>query len=167
MTTKMPQFTKDIREWSCVNEHGNHGKTQVTKTIHIRKNSPAGGRSEALIATPTRLDVESSNTDKATPRPEKNAIGNCMKCETKSCKDYRKGLHLQRWRLTPDRKVTLKPRLLISGVGQSFAIWVQNVVAPINSVHKSRRSVLVNNEWWNMHQISSRQRGSYQKAYQR
>jgi hypothetical protein len=37
---------------------------------------PAGGRSEALIATPTRLDVESSSTDRATPRPEKNAIGN-------------------------------------------------------------------------------------------
>jgi len=42
----------------------------------------AGGSSEALIATPTRLDVESSSTDRATPRPEKNAIGNWMKYET-------------------------------------------------------------------------------------
>ena len=150
MTTKIPQFTKEYKKmWSCVNEHGNTSN----KKIRIRKNSPAGGRSEALIATPTRLDVESSNTDKATPRPEKNAIGNCMKCETKSCKHYRKGLHLQRWRLTPDRKVTLEPRLLISGVGQSVAIWVQNVVAPINSGYKSRRRVLVNMNDINVHQI--------------
>mmetsp|Transcript_6106 Transcript_6106/g.9508 ORF Transcript_6106/g.9508 Transcript_6106/m.9508 type:complete len:103 (+) Transcript_6106:447-755(+) len=66
----------------------------------------AGGRREALIATPTRLDVESSRTDRATPRPEKNAIGN------------------------PARKVTLEVRLIISDVGQSFAMSVQNVVTP-------------------------------------
>mmetsp|Transcript_28511 Transcript_28511/g.57383 ORF Transcript_28511/g.57383 Transcript_28511/m.57383 type:complete len:110 (-) Transcript_28511:585-914(-) len=68
----------------------------------------AGGSSEALIATPTRLDVESSSTDRATPRPEKNAIGN------------------------PVKNVTLLVRLFISGVGQSFAISVQNVVTPIS-----------------------------------
>jgi len=37
--------------------------------------SPAGGSKEALIATPTKLEVESSTTDKATPSPLKKAIG--------------------------------------------------------------------------------------------
>ena len=36
----------------------------------------AGGNREALIATPTRELAESSNTDTATPSPEKNAMGN-------------------------------------------------------------------------------------------
>ena len=37
--------------------------------------SPAGGSSEALMATPTRLEVCSSMTDNATPKPLKKAIG--------------------------------------------------------------------------------------------
>ena len=37
--------------------------------------SPAGGSNEALMATPTRLEVCSSMTDSATPKPLKKAIG--------------------------------------------------------------------------------------------
>ena len=40
---------------------------------------PAGGSNEALIATPTKLEVESSRTLKATPNPLKKATGNPAK----------------------------------------------------------------------------------------
>ena len=53
------------------------------------------------MATPTRLEVWSSRTLTATPRPEKNAMG------------------------IPHRKVVRVPRLSISSVGQELAIWVQ------------------------------------------
>lgn len=51
--------------------------------------------------------MESSNTDRATPKPEKKAMGK------------------------PFKKVTLVARLFISAVGQTFAISVQKVVIPI------------------------------------
>lgn len=51
--------------------------------------------------------MESSNTDRATPKPEKKAMGK------------------------PVKKVTLVARLFISAVGQSYAISVQKVVIPI------------------------------------
>ena len=56
------------------------------------------------MATPTRLDVESSSTERATPNPEKKAMGK------------------------PVKKVTLVARLFISDVGQFIAISVQKVV---------------------------------------
>ena len=59
------------------------------------------------MATPTRLDVDSSSTERATPKPEKKAMGK------------------------PVKKVTLVARLLISDVGQLFAISLQKVVIPI------------------------------------
>jgi hypothetical protein len=63
--------------------------------------------SSYLIATPTRLDVESSSTERATPNPEKKAMGK------------------------PVKTVTLVARLFISAGGQVFAISVQKVVIPI------------------------------------
>jgi hypothetical protein len=64
-------------------------------------NLPAGGRSDALIATPTRLDALSSNTLRATPIPEKKAIG------------------------IPAKKPCLVDLPYISDVGQEEAILVQ------------------------------------------
>jgi hypothetical protein len=71
MTINIPQFTFGNNEISYKKYYTWNQRGRCKRTF-----LPAGGRSEALIATPTRLDVESSSTDRATPRPEKNAIGN-------------------------------------------------------------------------------------------
>eukprot|EP01083_Nonionella_stella_P025843 71166_1 len=80
--------------------------SQSNKHMSILPQLTAGGSRDALIATPTRLEVWSSSTETATPKPEKKAIGN------------------------PARNVVLVPRLSISFVGHSLAISVQKVHKP-------------------------------------
>jgi hypothetical protein len=83
----MPQLTS--KEETACEKDSAPPYALFDKNLHL----PAGGSKEALMATPTRLDVWSSRTLRATPNPLKKAIG------------------------MPAKKVSRVPRLIISEVG--------------------------------------------------